>query len=283
MPDKANNKFCNFTLSMSTIRHTEFFSPGHYAAAYTFSAAPDALKDSVEFIWQSRFDTIEANEQQEVHERLFAHLSSSLVFSQGLPFSVTEGQNTRDINSDAVLIGHHTAPVLFQHKKENRLTGIKLKPGGFYRLSGVPASLVRDHIIPLRELAPVLYRQCKDLHNHVHLLPDFHHNASTYKYDCVRQALHLYLSELHENPALEQIAARIHLTPKTLNRYFHEVLGLAPKKVFSISRLRTALKDRLSIQEKPTAFSFYDYGYTDHSHFYKDLATYTHLHSLNQP
>lgn len=268
---------------MSTTRHTEFFSPGHYAAAYTFSAAPHALKDSVEFIWQSRFDAIEADEQQEVHERMFAHLSSSLVFSQGQPFSVTEGQNTHHINSDAVLIGHHTGPVLFQHKKENKLTGIKLKPGGFYRLSGIPASLVRDHIIPLRELAPALYRQCQSIGKPEHLLPDFHNNASAYKYNCVRQALHLYLCELHENPILEQIAARLHLTPKTLNRYFHEVLGLAPKKVFSISRLRTALKDRLSGQGIPKAFSFYDYGYTDRSHFYKDLATYTHLHSLTLP
>ena len=268
---------------MSHTLHTEFFSPGHYAAAYTFCAPPDALKDSVEFIWQSRFDALTSEAYPEVHERLFAHLSSSLVFSEGLPFTVTEAGQTKNISSDAVLIGHHTHPVFFQHKRENKLTGIKLKPGGFYRLSGIPAALVRDNIVPLNELAPDLYRQGRNSDNLYSLLPVFHDKANRYKYDCVRQALHLYLSDLHENPSLEQISGRIYLTVKTLNRYFHEVLGLGPKKVFSIARLRAALKDRTSLQNRPGSFSFYDYGYTDRSHFYKDLATYTHLHSLSLP
>ncbi len=135
--------------------------------------------------------------------------------------------------------------------------------------------------MPLNELAPALYRQWRNTAELPESLPFFHDKANRYKYDCVSQALHLYLSELHENPGLERIAARIHLTPKTLNRYFQEVLGLAPKKVCAIARLRTALKDRVSLQHKPGAFSYYNYGYTDHSHFYKDLATYTHLHSLD--
>lgn len=270
-----------FYPALSTTLHTEFFSAAHYAAAYTFCAPPATLRDSVEFIWQSRFDTLETAADQEVQERLFAHLSSSLVFSSGLPFTVTEEGQTHHISSEAVLIGQHTRPVFFGHRKENKLTGIKLKPGGFYRLSGIPAALVCDHITPLKELSADLYRQLRHPDGVYNAVPGFHHHANRYKYDCVHLALQHYLSDLHNNPTLEQIAGQVHLTSKTLNRYFHEVLGLAPKKVFSITRLRAALKDRTSVQGRQRAFSFYDYGYTDRSHFYKDLATYTHLHTLN--
>lgn len=266
---------------MSITLHTEFFSAAHYAAAYTFCAPPDALRDSVEFIWQSRFDTLQTAADQELHERLFAHLSSSLVFSAGLPFTVTEEGQTHHISSDAVLIGQHTRPVFFRHQKANKLTGIKLKPGGFYRLTGIPAALVCDHIMPLKEVSPALYRQWQHSRDGYQALPRFHAQANPYKYNCVHQALQHYLSELHNNPGLEKIAGQVHLTSKTLNRYFHEVLGLAPKKVFSIARLRAVLKDRAGLQGRPGTFSFYDYGYTDRSHFYKDLATYTHLHTLN--
>lgn len=260
--------------------HTEFFSAAHYAAAYTFSPPPEPLAGSVEYVWHSRFDTLDTGTQPEVQEQLLAHLSCSLVFSTGDAFRITQQGHTQSIGSDAVLIGHHTGPVRFSHFKANRLTGVKLRPGAFYRLSGIHAEAVRDQVLPLCELAPGLYHNLQQKGLSTGLCAGFHPQASTYKYDAVHQALQLYLSALHQNPCLEQIAAHLYLSPRTLNRYFHEVLGLGPRKVFSIARLRRALSDRTATQPPGKPFSFYDYGYADHSHFYKDLATYAHLKSL---
>ncbi len=264
------------------VPHTEFFAAAHYAAAYTFSAPPPALQDGVELVWQSRFDTLDLAQQPEVHEQLLAHLSSSIVFSDGAPFAVTRAGQTHSIDSNAVLVGQHSSPVLFRHLKDNKLTGIKLKPGAFYRLSGIPADQLCNQIVPLQTLCPGLYRQLCPGNNTAALAESFQAKTGNFRYNHVQEALHLYLSELADNPSPERIATRLYLTPRTLNRYFHEVLGISPRKAFCIARLRMALSERSHQKAKGQRFSFYDYGYTDHSHFYKDLATYAHLHSLGR-
>ncbi|PSK90614.1 helix-turn-helix domain-containing protein [Taibaiella chishuiensis] len=267
------------------VRHTEFFSTAHYAAAYTFAAPPPALQDYVELVWQSRFDALDLERQPEVHEQLLAHLSSSLVFSEGQPFAVTSAGQTRSINSDALLVGQHSGPIQFHHLKDNKLTGIKLKPGTFYRLSGIPADALCNNIVSLQTLAPGLYQQLRTLSPTsalTQIFNNFHPQAHSFRYNAVKTAMQVYLAGMPENQHPERVAAQVHLTPRTLNRYFKEVLGIAPRKAFSIARLRKALGDRSARKASGQAFSFYDYGYTDHSHFYKDLATYGHLHSLQQ-
>ena len=260
--------------------HTEFFAAAHYAAAYTFAAPPPALQDGVELVWQSRFDALDPAQYPEVHEQLLAHLSCSIVFSEGEPFAVTYAGATRSIDSHAVLVGQHSSPVLFRHLKGNKLTGIKLKPGAFYRLCGIPADQLCNNIVPLQTLSTGLYRQLCSGNNTAALAEGFQAKAGNFRYNLVREALHLYLSELQDNPSQERIASRLYLTPRTLNPYFHEVLGISPRKAFSITRLRMPLSERSRRKTTAQPFSFYDYGYTDHSHFYKDLATYAHLHSL---
>lgn len=67
------------------------------------------------------------------------------------------------------------------------------------------------------------------------------------------------------------VAERLFISSKTINRYFHRVVGSSPKTYFSILRARTALSAFVS--EKP--FVPFDYGYFDMSHFYKDIAKFT--------
>lgn len=68
------------------------------------------------------------------------------------------------------------------------------------------------------------------------------------------------------------VAERLFVTSKTINRYFHRVVGISPKSYFCIFRARTALSAFIGNQEPfvPTNF-----GYYDMSHFYKDVIRFT--------
>ncbi len=71
---------------------------------------------------------------------------------------------------------------------------------------------------------------------------------------------------------VEQVAARRFVSSRTLNRYFHRVVGLSPKKYFSLVRARTALTAFIadSAQFNPERFSYHD-----KSHFYRDMMSFT--------
>lgn len=263
---------------MSSALYSEFFSTAHFDKAYHFSAPPAALAEWVAYAWHSRFEMLEKENETSVHERLFAHLSSSIVFSHGDPFTVERGQESFEV-SGAVVIGHQTSPLLFRHSRSNRLLGLKLKPGGFYRLLGISAELIRDSIVPLQELFPAAAALQHDPASLYRLLIAGTTRTDAFKFNCVQQALHLYLSQVCDNPPLDHLARQLHLTSRTLGRYFHETLGLSPKKACSIGRIRSALQAYAS----GNSFSVYDYGYTDRSHFYKQLRAYTSLHSLSVP
>ena len=71
---------------------------------------------------------------------------------------------------------------------------------------------------------------------------------------------------------VDQVAERQFVSSKTLNRYFHRVVGLSPKKYFSLVRARTALTAFVADRKQfnPGAFSYHD-----KSHFYRDMMKFT--------
>ena len=68
------------------------------------------------------------------------------------------------------------------------------------------------------------------------------------------------------------VAERLFVTSKTINRYFHRVVGLPPKQYFSIVRARTALT---AFVTNPGGFAPFEYGYYDMSHFNKEVLKFT--------
>jgi AraC-like DNA-binding protein len=259
--------------------HNEFFSKQHYAAAYRFATPPAALAPWVEFSWESSFGDLVQAPEASLQERSFAQLSSSIVFNEGDTFHITVKGSPPIEVSEAVIIGHHSQPIVFSHTKENRLFGLKLRPGGFYHLLGIPAGLIRDSIVPLRDLGFAPLQPNQNMEAMYRFVQQSPYRTDAYKLQSVQQALDLYLAQVHNSPKVEQVAWELHLGAKTLNRYFHETLGIGPRKAFSIARIRAALKAYAG-KRPGTSFSVYDFGYTDHSHFYKDLSKYTALHSL---
>jgi AraC-like DNA-binding protein len=73
-------------------------------------------------------------------------------------------------------------------------------------------------------------------------------------------------------PNTTELASRHFVHSRTINRYFHHVIGLGPKKYLAIVRARAALAAFLADRQH---FSPDVFGYYDKSHFYKAARAFT--------
>ena len=69
-----------------------------------------------------------------------------------------------------------------------------------------------------------------------------------------------------------ELAEKMFVTSKTINRYFNRVVGISPKNYFSVVRARTALTHYVNHNAD---FNPYGFGYYDMSHFYKEVVRFT--------
>lgn len=270
--------------------HSEIFNSNYFQKQYRIALPPKELQQEIDFFWQfNGYSSLEL--EQSVGEQLFANLSSSLVFNLGSPFLYYE-KNEAIIVDQSSLIAPRTLPIIFEHFAHNQLFGIKLHPAGLSRLLGINARLVDNQIIPLVDIKPQ-FRNLEQL-----LLGNsFEHACSSasqflweniqsstlHKTTLVAQAIQLYQTNLEGQ--VTEISNRLFVSQKTLTRYFKETLGINPKTCFNIIRLRTALKNYVA---QKVNFSIYDFGYTDYSHFVKEVKRYTHhipsqLDFINSP
>ena len=69
-----------------------------------------------------------------------------------------------------------------------------------------------------------------------------------------------------------EMAEKMFVSSKTINRYFNRVVGISPKSYFSVMRARMALTQYVNHKSN---FTPYDFGYCDMSHFYKEVVRFT--------
>lgn len=69
---------------------------------------------------------------------------------------------------------------------------------------------------------------------------------------------------------VQDVAEQLHLSPRSLQRHFKQVLGISPKQAQRQVRLRKVLEDRWSESTVRSGELLWQY-YTDPSHFYKSF------------
>ncbi|WP_155188588.1 helix-turn-helix domain-containing protein [Fulvivirga lutimaris] len=86
------------------------------------------------------------------------------------------------------------------------------------------------------------------------------------------------LFEHYDNSLIRtsQVASRLHITVKTLERLISKNLNMTPKKLWSIIRFQS-VSEEIHGNEKMNFKSAYDYGYHDQSHFIKECKKITGL------
>lgn len=179
-----------------------------------------------------------------------------------------------------VLLLRNTTVARHKRATDNLFT-LKFYPGGLEAVLGISQVQFMNRLVPLTQVLPASLlahlKQPLSFAERVGLLESFllrafRRSAHPDHYvRLVHDAIGEYqASGLQLSPSA--VAERVFLTSKTINRYFHRVVGAAPSQYFAILRARTALT---AFVANPLTFAPSEYGYYDRSHFAKAVRQFT--------
>lgn len=249
---------------------------------YNFSAPCPELADYIEFFSESSFEETANHANNKCFTvKMFPSWTPTIWINLGAPYAIVAGGNCYPVGpSDDVLV-LRDAIVERRNLPSDYIFTVKFFPGGLEAILGINQAKFISKIIALKDLLPVaLIHKIKaagSFEQRMALLQDFfllQHSKQQNKdhyIHLVKDSIDLYTeNRMHYNTG--EIAEKMFITSKTINRYFNNIIGITPKKYFSILRARAALT--AYVANKHT-FSPCDHGYHDMSHFYKEIIKFT--------
>lgn len=249
---------------------------------YQFYAPSNELADYIEFFSESSAEeTYRHVANNRFTIRMFPSWTPTCYINLGEPYQLTVGTNGYQIrrNTD-VLILRNT--IVERHNlPTDHIFTIKFLPGGLEAILGINQVQFIDQVVRLETILPAVLiqrvKQLTDFKQRVDLLERFflsEYQGRTkldhYRLFVVNTIGQFGASGMELNTG--QLAERMFLTSKTINRYFHRVIGTPPKTYFTTLRTRTALSHYVANKGR---FFPDEFGYYDMSHFYKDVVKFT--------
>jgi AraC-like DNA-binding protein len=249
---------------------------------YAFVAPCEELAPYVEFYSQSAHaSTLEPIASPTWSSKMFASWTPTCYINLGPAYLLDLAHTRYTVQAgEDVLLLRNTPIVRHKHPTDNIFT-LKFYPGGLEAVLGLNQVLLTNRLLPLSHVLPAsLLAQLKQplcFAERVVILEQFLLQAFRRPahpdhflrlvYDAIGeyQAGGLQLST-------SAVAERLFLTSKTINRYFHRVVGTSPSQYFALLRARPALS---AFVANPAAFVPSDYGYYDRSHFAKAMRHFT--------
>lgn len=253
----------------------------------TFSPAP-ILSDIVEHYWYSKIDLTESAIQ---------HYTTPLL--QGLVFNFKNRAEEHIYNNRALklgksayIFGQPVSPrIVTTHEKGVDILGVKFKPLGITRITGINMAYLADQIIAAEdiwgnelELLCDKMQSASSLEKAIDVLETFLitrylNTALHFRVDSVQAALKV-IANAQGNINVKMLQEQTNTTRKTLERAFINYLGIHPKLYIRITRFNT-IKNLIATnwdnQEHLSTVAL-DFGFYDSSHFiaeFKHFSGYT--------
>jgi AraC-like DNA-binding protein len=259
---------------------TEIFD--NIRGLYDFSTPCEPLRPFVEFFSESSpAKTARVTLGKPFQIEMFPSWTPTFWINLGMPYQLTIASNQYDIRSDHDILILRDTHTTRYNQPADRIFTVKFFPGGLESILGANQTKLPGRVVPLREIlpaglihelktAPTAKRRIALLENY--FLSSLRLRRSQDHYSkLVRDSIAAY-ENTGMHPNTTELAERHFLHSKTINRYFHRVIGLPPKRYFSIVRARNALTSYLA---GPNNFSPELFGYYDSSHFYKAVRQFT--------
>lgn len=220
---------------------------------------------------------------------MFPSWTPTFWINLGASYQLTTGHNCQKILPDNDILVLRDTPTTRHNHSADHIFTVKFFPGALQPTLGINQINFIGRVIPLREILPARLldriRTAPSATQRISLLENYFLTALARRRDkdhytqLVRDSIGLY-----ESTAMllntSQLAERLCIHSKTINRYFHRVIGLPTKRYFSILRARTALTSYLAARSD---FSPEAFGYYDQSHFYKAIRQFTGRRLADQP
>jgi hypothetical protein len=247
---------------------------------YRFREPCAELADHIEFFSESSFEATRQHIAGEYFSvKMFPSWTPTFYINLGEPYEMAVSNKRYRIGADEDVLILRNAIVERYNTPADNIFTVKFYPGGLEAVLNIKQQTLIDKVISLNDILPhQLLKKVKQQHTfdeRVEIMQRFLLSNYRKKQDhylkFVRDTIDTYAATgLQFNNS--DLAEKMFTTSKTINRYFHNVVGTSPKNYFSIMRARTALTGYVGDKD---AFIPFEYGYYDMSHFYKDVVKFT--------
>lgn len=249
---------------------------------YHFGSPCEDLADYIEFFSESSFEATHAyTGNAGFTVKMFPSWTPTFWFTLGSSYQLKTDQKQFEIAAGTDILILRDCIVERMNQPTDHIFTIKFFPGGLEAIFDVGQPGMQKQVIDLRNILPLsLIQQVRELNSFEERLKLLQHfflgqmrkkKSRDHYISFVRETIACYENgQLQYN--VNELSARLFTTSKTINRYFKRVIGTSPKDYFNILRARTALTAWTAHKKKflPT-----DFGYYDHSHFYKEMNRFT--------
>lgn len=235
------------------------------------------LERFVEAIWYARGRVPYAR------ERIAPTGSSVAVFVLGDPILETpdNGKGEGLSSERGFLIGPHTRPVINEPLGETQAVGIVTTPVGCETVLGVPPASIRARVVDLEAAWPA----ASELRRRLLESPSI-----TETLDLIENALHRSyrpvpnvgrceraVAMLQDRPtrSIGDIAAELEISHSYLDREFTDIVGLSPRALARILRMRALLSAIDVAGGVEWAEMAFELGWFDQSHLIRDFKRHT--------
>ncbi|RYY27812.1 MAG: AraC family transcriptional regulator [Chitinophagaceae bacterium] len=258
------------------MQHIEFFDTEHFEHRYHRVAPPPALAHFIDFFWETDFEFELIKHPGGFSDVLFPNTGYTYLVNLGTPYVMQLGNKKIDMKGDGYLPRHQA--IECYHNKGNHLFGIKFRVSPVLFEKKVNFSEYREYIFPLSYLIdPAIIAGVKTADSftaRTRILSNYY-EALIFNRPADNEAVNIVLQILdysyQANDFLTPVAAyakQYNVSARTLQRYFELTTGVSPRHVLQIMRIRRATE---SLVSDPLKFNHSNFGYYDHSHFYKHL------------
>jgi AraC-like DNA-binding protein len=257
---------------------------------YDFYQPCEPLRPYIEFFSESnRQRTATKAAAQPFTVEMFPSWTPTFWINLGVPYQLATASNSEAPSAARcrlipqgldILVLRDTGMTRYNHPSDHIFT-VKFLPGGLESVLGINQTKFIGRVGALPDILPVpllhAIRTSTSTRARLTLLEDYflttlaHRPVKDHYAKLVRESIGLY-EDASMLPNTNQLAERLFTSSRTINRYFHRVIGLSPKKYLSIARARAALTTYLAAHPNfsPEAFGFYD-----DSHFRKSIRQFT--------
>lgn len=248
---------------------------------YRFSPPVECLSAFIEFFSETDLNSASSLIQdQKFTVKLFPSFTPTIWMNLGSPYQLRNGNKCQQIDERTDVLVLRSQVIERKNAPTDNIFTVKFLPGGFESIFGISQTKIANDIILLNELIPYKIidqiKSAPDFETRIKLWEDYlierkSKTKENHYLLTVQRSLDVFL-DTGMKLSTSQLANELHMSDKSLNRYFNKVVGTGPKQYFNILRARTSITDFLN---KEVCFLPGSYGYYDMSHFYRDVIKFT--------
>jgi AraC-like DNA-binding protein len=268
------------------MQHIEFFHRDHFEHRYHRVKAGKELSMFIDYFWETDFDELYPLHPDGFSDALFPNIGYTYLINLGTPFTMQLDDDKFEIKADGFL--PRDCNMICHHSEGNKIFGIKFKVSPEILQRDIDFSEYKEYIFPLSYLidrnvvdeikkAPSFSKRVQIISDHYKKIIDQYSGSLQYV-DIVISILDDCYNKNEFNTPIEELAKRFSISSRTLQRYFEKATSISSKQALQIIRIRKAIEHLVN---NTSTFSYQQYGYYDHSHFYKHLRQFIDSHSIS--